>query len=67
MFSCTRESTADLDPERVENDDGIHPVQCPALAYSDLIQHGIRHPADQVGRNIQAINFFKMGSDIRDC
>ena len=56
----------DLHPERVENDDGIHPVQRSGLPFSDLVQHGVGDTADQVGGNLQAINVPKMRADVTD-
>lgn len=32
----------DLHPQRVENDDGIHPVERPALPFPDLVEIGVR-------------------------
>lgn len=57
---------ADLHPERVEDHDRIHPVQRPALPFADLVEHGIGHTADQIGRDLQPIDLFKMGADIAD-
>jgi len=62
----------------VEDHDGIHPVQCPALPFPDLVEHRIVRrendppdrflirltPADQVGRDLQAIEVEQMRLDI---
>ena len=39
----------DLHPQRVKDHNGIHPVQCPALPFPDLVEHRIGDAADQVG------------------
>ena len=54
MLACTRGGIADFDPERVENDDGIHPFQRPAfqrpgLPFADLVQNGIGDAANRSG------------------
>ena len=42
-----RGGVSDLDPERVENDDGIHPFQRPGLPFTDLVEHGVGDAANQ--------------------
>jgi len=54
---------ADLHPRRVEDRDRIHPVQRSALPFPHLIQHGIRDAADQVGRDLRAVEIEQMRLD----
>jgi hypothetical protein len=44
-----------LDPERVEEHQGIERLERPALPFGDLVQHGVGHRADQVGGDVEAI------------
>ena len=39
----------DLDPDRIEEDQRVNRVERPLLPGGDLIEHGVRHRADQVG------------------
>ncbi|SIT18987.1 hypothetical protein SAMN05421759_1382 [Roseivivax lentus] len=58
--------TADLHPQRVEDHDWIYPLQRPALPFPDLIQNSVGDTADQVGRDLQAIEIEQMGLDVAD-
>lgn len=55
---------ADLHPQGIEDHDRIHPLQRPALPVPDLGQDGVGDPADQIGRDLQAIEVEQMGLDI---
>ena len=44
VFDHAAIGVADLDPERVEDHDRIHPLQRPGPPFPDLVQHGVaRH------------------------
>ena len=55
---------ADLDPQRVEEDQRIDRLQRPGLPGGDLLQHGIRHRADQVGRDLDAVELAQVPDDL---
>ena len=66
VFDRPAVGIAELHPQGVEDNDGIHPVQCPALPFANLVQNGIGDAADQVGRDLQAIEIEQMRLDIPD-
>jgi len=60
----TRPSSADLDPQRVEEHQRIDRLQRPGLPGGDLVENGIRHRADEVGRNLDAVQFAQVADDL---
>jgi len=46
---------ADLDPDRIEENQRIGWVQRALLPACDFLQHGVGDRADQIGRSINAI------------
>src|SRR5215212_1363921 len=57
---------ADLHPQRVEEDQGIDRLERPVLPLGDLVQDGVGHRADQVRRDIDAVEFRQMPLDLAD-
>jgi len=54
----------DFDPERVKENDWVHRLQRAILPVRYLSQNRVSYAADQVGGNLQAVNFFKVGADV---
>ena len=52
------------DPERVEEHQRIDRLQRPGLPGGDLVEHRIRHRADQGGRHVDAIQVAQMPNDL---
>lgn len=48
---------ADFDPQSVKKDYSIDGMERPVLPFPYLIQHRIRHAADEVGRDVCPIEF----------
>ena len=44
VFDCPAIGIADIHPQGAEDDNGIHPIQCPALPFVNLVEHRIRLP-----------------------
>jgi hypothetical protein len=55
---------ADLDPEGVKENQRIDRLQRPGLPGGDLLQHRIRHRADQVRRHVDAIELAQVPDDL---
>src|SRR5262249_43975376 len=55
---------ADLDPQRVEKDYRIKRVERPVLPFPNLIEYCIGNPADQIGRDLDAIQLVQMRLDL---
>jgi len=49
-----------LDPERIEDHHGVHPVQRPLLPRRDFVEHCIRERADQIGRGRGLVQVLEM-------
>ena len=64
VLDCPAVRIPDFHPEGVEDHDGIHPVQRPPLPFPDLVQHRISDAADQVGRDLQAVEVEQMRLDV---
>jgi len=64
VFNHPAVGIAGFDPQGIEYDNRIHPLQRPALPFADLAQHRIGDPADQVGRHFQPVKVFQMGLNI---
>ena len=56
---------ADLDPERIEDDDRIDAFQGPVLPGADFLENGVGDPADQVRRDIDAAELLQMATDLQ--
>ena len=57
---------ADLDPQGVEEHHRIDRVERPVLPVANLVQHGVGDPADQVGRDLDGIEFAQVALDLTD-
>src|SRR5437764_10923292 len=55
---------ADLDPQRVKENQGIDRLQRAGLPGRDLLQHRVSDRADQVGRDVDAIELAQMADDL---
>ena len=55
---------ADLDPQRVEENQRIDRFQRARLPGGDLLQHRVGHRADQVGRDLDAVEIAQMADDL---
>src|SRR3954454_21289610 len=55
---------ADLDPERVEEDQRVDRLQRPGLPGRDLLEHRVRHRADQVRRDLDAVELAQVADDL---
>jgi len=55
---------ADLDPKRIEKDQRVGCFQRTRLPGGDFLEHRIRHRADQVGRDLDAIQIAQMPDDL---
>src|SRR5579872_1474627 len=54
----------DLDPQGVEKDDRIGGFERPTLPFGDFLQHRLGDRADQVRRDVDAVNLHKMPLDL---
>src|SRR5262249_42966442 len=52
---------ADLDPQRVEEN---HRVERPVLPFANLLEDRVGDPADQIGRNLDAVNLHQVRLDL---
>jgi hypothetical protein len=50
-----RALVADLDPEGVQEDQRVDRLERTVLPFGDLVEDRIRHRADQVGRDLDAV------------
>ena len=57
---------ADLDPQGVEEDQRVDRLQRPVLPLGDLLQHGVGDRADQVGRDVDAVELAQVALDLAD-
>ena len=57
---------ADLHPQRIEEDDGIDAIERPVLPVADLLEHRIGDPADQIRRDLDAIELLQVALDLAD-
>src|SRR5215470_11338712 len=64
LRSAHQPVVADLDPQRVEKDYRIKRVERPVLPFPDLIEYCIGNPADQIGRDLDAIELVQMRLDL---
>ena len=55
---------ADLDPDRVEENERVDRIERPLLPGGHFVEHRIGHRADQVGRDVDAIQFVQMSDDL---
>lgn len=55
---------ADLDPDRVEKDQGVGRIQGALLPGRNFLQNRISHGADQIGRGFDAIELAQMPNDL---
>src|SRR3954468_14405255 len=55
---------ADLHPQRVKEDQRVDRIEWAGLPGRDLVQNGIRDRADQVGRDLDAIQLAQMPDDL---
>ena len=55
---------ADLDPDRVEEDQRVNRIERPLLPGGDFIEHGVRHRADQVGRHVDPVQLVQVPGDL---
>ena len=51
---------ADFDPQRVEEDQGIHGFQRPVLPFGDSFQNRVRHRRNEIGRDLEAVKLQPM-------
>src|SRR5829696_9197599 len=63
-FVADQALVPDLDPQRVEEDQGVDRLQRPGLPGRDLLEHRIRHGADQVRRDIDAVQLVQVALDL---
>ena len=55
---------ADLDPQGIEEDQGIGRLQRARLPGGDLLQHRVGDRADQIGRDLDAVEIAQMADDL---
>src|ERR1700735_3467960 len=55
---------ADFDPQRVKKDDRINRLKRPALPFAHLIQNGVGDLADQIGRDLRAVELGQVALDL---
>ena len=55
---------ANLDPQRVEEDQRVDGLQRSDLPGGDLLQNSVRHRADEVGRDLDAVKLAQMPDDL---
>jgi hypothetical protein len=55
---------ADFDPQRVEEDQGIHGFQRPVLPFGDSFQNRVRHRRYEIGRDLEAVKLQQMPLDL---
>src|SRR4029077_14050324 len=57
---------ADLDPNGIEKHQWVVDIERPVLPFRNLVQHRIGDRRDQVGRDINAVEFLEVGADFPD-
>ena len=55
---------ADLDLDRVEEDQRVNRIKRPLLPSRNLIEHGVGHRADQIGRDVDAVQIVQVPGDL---
>ena len=55
---------ADLDADRIEKDKRVNRIERPLLPGGDLVQHGIRDRADQIGRHLDPVKLLQVPRDL---
>jgi site-specific DNA recombinase len=55
---------SNLDPQGVEEDQRVKRLERTLLPFGDFVQHGIRHGADQVGRDVDAVEIAQVALDL---
>ena len=55
---------ADLDPQGVEENDRVDGIERPVLPLAHLVQDGIGDPADEIGRDVDAVKLGQMAPDL---
>lgn len=55
---------ADLDPDRVEEDQRVGRIERPLLPGGDLVEYGVGHRADQVGRHVNPVQIVRVPGDL---
>jgi len=63
-FVAHQALVADLDPQRVEEDDRIDRVERPVLPFPNLLEHGVGDPADQIGGDLDPVDFLQVSLDL---
>src|SRR5512134_1714474 len=63
-FVANQAVVADFDPERVEEDHGINRIERPVLPLPNLLENGIGDPADQIGRDLDAIKLLQVALNL---
>src|ERR1700741_4380017 len=57
---------ADLDPNGIEKHQWVADIERPVLPFRNLVQHRISDRRDQVGRDINAVEFLEVAADLPD-
>ena len=57
---------ADLDPDGIEEHQWVVKIERPVLPFRNLVQHRIGDRRDQVGRDINAVEFLEVAADFPD-
>src|SRR6202030_1473544 len=57
---------ADLDPNGIEKHQWVADIERPVLPFRNLVQHRIGDRRDQVGRDINAVEFLEVAADFPD-
>src|SRR5205085_8940533 len=63
-FVADRTLVADLDPDRVEEDQRVEGFKRPVLPLRHFVEHGIGHRADQVRRDLEAVELAQVPLDL---
>ena len=67
-FVANQPFVADLDPQRVEENQRINCFQRAGLPEGNLLQHRVGDRADQIRRNLDAVEIAQMTDDLaRSC
>ena len=56
---------ADLDADRIEKDKRVNRIERPLLPGGDLVEHGVRDRADQIGRHLDPVKLLQVPRDLR--
>ncbi len=63
-FVANHPFVADFHPDRIEEHQRLGRIQWPLLPSRDFIEHGVGHRADQVGRDVDAVQIVQMPHDL---